>query len=49
MQTLLNCSIPIILLIVTCSDGLMLGQFFKTKSSKIKTPTELIPDETVLK
>jgi len=34
---------------VICSGGLMLGHFFNMKSSKIKAPTELIPDETVLK
>jgi len=34
---------------VTCKRGLMLGHFFKIKSSKIKAPTELIPDEMVLK
>ena len=49
MQTLLNCTIPISLLMVICSGGLMLGHFFNMKSSKIKAPTELIPDETVLK
>jgi len=34
---------------VTCKAGLMSGHFFKIKSSKIKAPTELIPDEMVLK
>jgi len=33
---------------VICSDGLILGHFIKMKSSKIKAPAELIPDETAL-
>jgi len=49
MRTLLNCSIPVSLLMVICNDDLMSGHFFKMKSSKIKAPKELIPDETVLK
>jgi len=33
---------------VTCIDGVMLDHFFKMKSSKIKAPIALIPDETAL-